>query len=222
MTSQVLEEAERQAPVISEQSTAESSEIGDLRAQLDSMSAELSRVVAYFSENLPSAPARPKAEPRLPGARAALPAAPARPDTAPGIRPDRPAKPRTAAGPRTTPTRAPAKAKGKAVTAQQRQGRQKRAMRVAKYGSAALILVALGASGLELHHNGYGFFVFRENGQGDSPSSGPGRVGVDQLDNQFLAAQAAARAKAAHHAPGRHAKTSASSNGTTATSTTGG
>jgi hypothetical protein len=95
-------------------------------------------------------------------------------------------------------------------------------MRVAKYGSAALILLALGASGLELHHNGYGFFVFRENGQGDSPSSGPGVVGVDQVDSQFLAAQAAARAKAAHHAaPGRHAKAAPSSTGTTA-STTGG
>ena len=238
----IRQAAEREATEI--RSAAER-DAAELRARLDLMLGDLGQVVAsYISDTLApggavaaperpkaavAAPPRPKAEPRVPRARAALPAGPARPDTAPGTRPDRPAKPRTtpagprtATGPRKAPARAPAGPKGKPVTAQQRQGRQKRAMRVAKYGSAALILLALGASGLELHHNGYGFFVFRENGQGDSPSSGPGVVGVDQLDSQFLAAQAAARAKAAHHAPGRHAKTSPSSNGTTATSTTGG
>jgi hypothetical protein len=96
-------------------------------------------------------------------------------------------------------------------------------MRIAKYGTAAVLMLALGAAGLEIQHNGYSFFVFRENGQGDSPSPGPGRAGVADLDTQFLAQQAAQRTKAAHLAPkGRHHKTSPSAAGTTATSTTNG
>jgi hypothetical protein len=204
MTSKVLEEAERQAAAITKHATAEASatraaaqrEAAELRSRLDSMLGDLGQVVAaYISETLATpdgavaAPARPKAEPgRLSGKPIALPAAmPAGPDSTPGSRPSRPAK---------APTPAPTQRTGKPVAKSQRLGRQKNAMRVAKYSTAAMLIFALGAAGVEIGSHGYNFFVFRENGQGDSPG-GP-------TDSQFLSQQAkAAHAtpKGKHHAP---------------------
>jgi hypothetical protein len=102
-------------------------------------------------------------------------------------------------------------------------------MRFAKFGTAALVIFALTASAMEIGQHGYGFFVFRENGQGDTPNVQPGRAGDNRLDTDFLAqqAKAAQRAKAAQQAKaaqakGRHHKTSPQpAKGTTATSTTG-
>jgi hypothetical protein len=243
--------AEREAAAIREAAQREATE---LRARLDSiLGGELGEVVAnYITKSLALPPALPAtavvptsaraeltAEPALPRRTSALPATmPARPGTAPGTRPARPAT-----APKRSPTKPAGKPPGKPVTKDQRQGRQKRAMRIAKYGTAAVLMLALGAAGLEIQHNGYSFFVFRENGQGDSPSPGPGRAGVADLDTQFLAqqakvaqqaksaqqakaaqqAQAAQRAKTAHQAPkGRHHKTSPPAAGTTAKSTTNG
>jgi len=176
------------------------------------------------------APARPKAKAGLPGAPAAgATAMPPPPDTSPGTRSARPtaAGPRTAGprttGPRTTPPRTQAKPSGKPMSKELRAGRQKNAMRFAKWGTAGLLTFALASAGVMIADHGYGFFVFRENGQGDTPNPGPGRVGSLETDKSFLAQQATAKAKAAQHAPaGRHAKTSPSTKGTTATSTTGG
>jgi len=197
--------AEREAAAIREAAQREAAE---LRARLDTMLGDLGQVVAAYiantlatPEGAMAAPARPKAEPgRLPGTTASLPAAtPVAPDTTPGTRPATPANPRTRpAGPRTAPAKKPQ---------QKSAGRQKTAMRIAKYSTAALLVFALGSSAAEIGAHGYKFFVFRENGQGDSPT-GPS-------DPQFLAQQA----KAAHAAPkGRHHKAPSQ----TATSTTHG
>jgi hypothetical protein len=234
--------AEREAAAIRKAAQREATE---LRARLDSiLGGELGEVVTNYitkslalppalpataSAALPataalatSAPAEPTAEPALPRRTAALPATmPARPDTTPGTGPARPVK---TARPVTAPKRAPTKRGGKPVTKDLRQGRQKRAMRLAKYGTSALVIFALAAGAVEIGQHGYSFFVFRENGQGDTPSVQPGRAGSNLLDSTFLAQQAAQRARAAHQAPkGRHHKPSQpAAKGTTATSTTNG
>jgi hypothetical protein len=72
-------------------------------------------------------------------------------------------------------------------------------MRIARYGTAALLLLALATSATEIGLHGWRFFVFREQGQGQS-TDGP-------TDQQFLSRQTAT----SHHtiAPkGRHQSTS--------------
>jgi hypothetical protein len=124
-----------------------------------------------------------------PGTRTAKPSSTPRtrtvtPDTAPRARPDGPA--RQAA----TPLK-----KGQAA------GRQRRAVRVATYGTAALLsIVALGGLA-EIGAHGFSFFVFREGGQGETPGN--------FHDTNFLARQARQAAEGQHHdaAPkGRHHK----------------
>ena len=209
----------------------------ELRAGLDSMSGELGRVASYVTENL-AAPPMPATAPALPdvtlappGTRPAPPdgspakpgTRPAGPRTAPASQPHEPgtrtAKPGSAPGTRTaTPGTAPRTTPGgparqTATPAKQGQalGRQRRAMRIATAGTAALLSVAaIGAVTMTGIH-GFNFFVFRESGQGETPGN--------FTDTDFLARQAAAQhhdsaPKAAQHhdsAPkGRHHKATGS------------
>jgi len=205
------EAAERQAAEIRE---AAEREAADLRARLDSMTGELGRVAAYVTENLvapavpATAPALPEATPALPGTSPAPPAIrPAGPRTAPARQPHEPgtrtATPGTA--PRTSPG-GPARQAATPTKQGQALGRQRRAMRIATAGTAALLSVAaIGAVTMTGIH-GFNFFVFRESGQGETPGN--------FTDTDFLARQAAAQrearqAAAQHHdsAPkGRHHK----------------
>jgi len=190
------EAAERQAAEIRE---AAEREAGELRARLDSMTGELGRVAAYVAENL-AAPPMPATAPALPGAALAPPGTrPARPATTP-TKPDTgPAKPITKpTKPDTGPAR-PAKPGTTATKKPQKPGRQQQAMRIAQYSTAALVSFALVFGAAEIGIHGLKFFVFREQGQGQS-TDGP-------TDQQFLARQAAAT----HHAAapkGRHHKQS--------------
>ena len=188
------EAAERQAAAITQQAAdhaaaireAAEREAAELRARLDSMSGELGRVAAYVTERLttPAMPmialALPEATPAPLSTRPAPPAAtPAERATGPDSRPAGPAKPRTA------PAKKP-----------QKPSRQLQAMRIAQISTAALVSFALVFGATEIGIHGLKFFVFREQGQGQS-TDGP-------TDQQFLARQAAA---AHHQAPkGRHAK----------------
>jgi hypothetical protein len=186
--------AEREAAAIREAAQREAAE---LRARLDSMSAELGAMVEAYTTGGLAAPARSPAAPALPAARPARPAPkpaarpPARPR--PVTSPDRPAtSPATPAArpgaPRTTPAKAP-----------QKQPRQRQAMRVATYATAAMLSFAVITGAAEIGLHGFSFFAFRGGGVGQTPGT--------ETDQQFLAHQAAA----AHHvaAPrGRHAKKS--------------
>jgi hypothetical protein len=136
----------------------------------------------------PAAPARsprpatrPKAEPGTAPRTRTAPPDTAPPDTAPRTRPGAPA----------TPTATPAK-KGQAA------GRQRRAIRIAAGGTAALLSIAAIGGLTEIGSHGFNFFVFREGGQGETPGN--------FHDTNFLARQAA---QAQHHeaaAKGRHRK----------------
>jgi hypothetical protein len=225
----ITEEATGQAVAIREAAERETAE---LRARLDSMSGELSRLAAYVTENLASpampaiAPVLPGTRPAFPDAEPVLPdisptrpdARPSRPDTRPGTRtatPDtrpgtRTATPDTRPGTRTARpgsaprTRPAGPAKQTATPAKKGQalGRQRRAMRIATAGTAALLSIAAIGAVTYTGIHGFRFFVFREGGQGETPGS--------FLDTNFLARQAAA---AQHHdsAPkGRHHKATAS------------
>jgi hypothetical protein len=75
------------------------------------------------------------------------------------------------------------------------QKRQVQAMRIAKYGTATLLLFSVVTGVTELGLHGFKFFVFR--------AGGVGQTGGNETDQQFLARQNAA----AHHAvapKGRH------------------
>jgi hypothetical protein len=190
------EAAEREAAAIREAAQREAAE---LRAGLDSMTGELGRVAAYITEHFAApamsaaAPALPGVRPALPGPRPALPAAqppqpdagPARPDTRPGPARPAPARP---AEPNTPPARAAKKP--------QKPGRQRQAMRIATYATAALLLFSVVTGIAEIAANGFGFFAFRGGGVGQTPG--------EETDQQFLAHQ-----HAAHHVvvpPARPAK----------------
>ena len=204
-------QASGQAAAIREAAEQEAAEV---RARLDLLLSELSRVTAYVTESL-AAPGMPGTAPALPalpalpaepigarlatapagaGTMQALPAsaAPARPDTRPsrtGSSPARPdAKPARPAGPRPSPAKGP-----------QKQPRQHQAMRIASYATASLLLFSAITGATEFGLHGFKFFVFRAGGIGQTPGN--------ENDEQFLARQAAV----AHHvAPskGRHAKDS--------------
>lgn len=197
----IREAAERDAAAIREAAELEAAET---RSRLDSMLSELSRVAAYITDGLAApampatAPALPGPGPDLPGARSDPPGArrdlpgatdlpsPALPITKPAI-PDNRTGTRGAGPPRprTSPTK-------KA----QKRPRQQRSMRIATYGTAALVAVSLIFGAAEIGTHGLKFFVFRESGQGQS-TDGP-------TDQQFLAQQTAAHNQAPK---GRHHKT---------------
>jgi hypothetical protein len=220
----ITQQATGQAAAIRESAEQETAE---LRARLDSMTGELGRVAAYVTENL-VAPAMPATIPPLPEATPA-PARmkPALPDTAP-TRPDgrpagpkrtptsqphepgtRPAKPGSAPrsktatpaiAPRTRPGE-PARQTATPAKGGQPLGRQRRAMRIATAGTAALLSIAAAGAVTYTGIHGFSFFVFRESGQGETPGN--------FTDAKFLARQAAAQ----HHdsAPkGRHHKATGS------------
>ena len=210
----IREAASREAAAIRE---AAEREAAALRATLDSMCGELGRVTAYVAGNLgPSAlaiaPPLPATRPGLPGTGPALPGAmPDLPGS--GIAPpdSRPGRPRTtptkvpAGTPARTPARkplrpgldGPARQTATPTKKGQAQGRQRRAMRVATAGTAALLSIAAIGAVTYTGIHGFDFFVFREGGQGETPGG--------FTDAKFLARQAAAQ----HHdsAPkGRHHK----------------
>ncbi len=222
----ICQAAERQAAAITQQAASRADEMtrqataqaatireaaereaAELRAKLDSLSGDLGRVAAYVTENL-AGPAMPAVAPTLPAGRPARPAArPARPDA----RPARPARPDAqSARPDSIPAlpdadrvkpairpAGPARPKTAPAVKPQGQPRQLRAIRIAKYGTATLLLFSVISGAAELGLHGFKFFVFREGGVGQTPGH--------ETDQQFLARQAAA----AHHAAapkGRHHK----------------
>ncbi|HUB42368.1 MAG TPA: hypothetical protein VMA72_26245 [Streptosporangiaceae bacterium] len=193
----MTQQATGQAATIRESAEQETAE---LRSRLDSMTGELGRVAAYVSETLgappmpTTSPAIPEAMPALPGTRPARPATtptrpatrqaePAKPRTAPTSQPREPgtriAKPGSAPGTRTaTPGTAPrTKPDGPARQAAtpaksgQTQGRQRRAIRIATAGTAALLSVAAAGAITMTGIHGFRFFVFRESGQGETPGN---------------------------------------------------
>jgi hypothetical protein len=228
----ITQDATNRADVITQQATGQADairetaqrEAAELRARLDSMSGELSRVTAYLTENLAAPSPMPAAAPVLPDAMPDLGTSPAPPDTRPGVRPDtrpgmrpdtrpgmrpdtrpgmrpdtrpgmRPdtglARPETRPGtrparptaPDTRPGRPDGPPKPKTTPAKMPQtlGRQRRAMRIATAGTAALLSVAaIGAVTMTSIH-GFSFFVFRESGQGETPGT--------FTDANFLAGQ---------------------------------
>jgi hypothetical protein len=220
----VTEQATCQAAAIREAAEREAAE---LRTRFDSVTGELGRVTAYLTETLAApamlaiAPPLPEVTPAPTGTRPAPPATrpakpatrPTGPRTAPTSQPHEPgtktAKPGSAprtrtATPGTAPrTRPDGPARQTATPAKQGQalGRQRRAMRIATAGTAALLSIAAIGSVTYTGIHGFSFFVFRESGQGETPGN--------FTDAKFLARQAAAQ----HHdsAPkGRHHKATGS------------
>jgi hypothetical protein len=137
-------------------------------------------------------PAGPRTAPgSAPGTRPGGPASapgtrPGGPASAPGIRPAGPGSaPGTKpAGPASAPGTKPAGPARQTTTPTKQgdtQGRQRRAMRFATAGTAALLSVAaVGAITMTGIH-GFKFFVFRESGQGETPGT--------FTDANFLAGQ---------------------------------
>ena len=162
----IREGAEREAAEIRELAAAQAvairetaeQEVAELRTRLQAMSAELARVAASVTEDLPSPPGtkpgvKPPAKPAgAPGAEpgsgpAAQPVD--RPAAAPGTRP-RPARPAGPARQTETPARP----------------RQYRTLRVYAATIAVLVVLALGTGAYQLATRGYTFFVFRSAGTG--------------------------------------------------------
>jgi hypothetical protein len=217
------EAAERDAVGIRETAARDAAE---MRAKLDSMLTELSRVAAYLTESYgvppmtATAPALPG--PALPGAVTIVPdTSPAWPDgdqapppeadeARPDARPSRPhtTAPRPAASPArrdTRPGTTPV-GHGRPGTAPagkpKKKSRQQRASRIAIYTTALAVVATLTAGAIETGMNGVPFFLMRENGIGQTNNN--------VTDQSFLSQQQKA-AQAAHHtaAPtGRHHKTS--------------
>ncbi len=195
-------------------------EAAELRARFDSMSSELSRVVAYLTENL-ATPAMPYTVPPMPVTVPPMPVtAPAMPVTAPPMPvtappmpaspaapPDsRPARPGTgSAPPDTRPARpgprptGPARPRTAPAKKSQTQSRQYRAMRIATAATAALFSIAVISGATEIGLHGFPFFVFRQGATGET--------GGSETDHQFLAKEAAAAHRVVS-AKGRHHKKS--------------
>jgi hypothetical protein len=75
-------------------------------------------------------------------------------------------------------------------------------MRIATAATVSVVSIAIIAAGANIAHFGFKFFTFRE--------SGAGETGGSFFDSNFVAQQAAARAAAQGHTPGKHsAKTTA-------------
>jgi hypothetical protein len=223
----VREAAEREAAAVTQQASSQAAtireaaerEAAELRARLDSMTGELGRVAAYVTDTLTApampaiAPPLPEVAPAPPGTRPARPATgpakpatrPAGPRTAPASQPHEPgtktAKPGTRPGGPAKQTATPTKQTATPTKQGQAQGRQRRAMRIATAGTAALLSVAAVGAVTMTGIHGFKFFVFREAGQGETPGN--------FKDTNFLAQQAAAQ----HHdatPKGKHHKTTGS------------
>jgi hypothetical protein len=152
--------------------TIEAAELqaAEIRATMMKLTADLTGMAAYVTQNLsPAAPAAaPGAEPA-----AAAPARPAgapraRPATAPGAGPAR--------QPAAAPTARPgAKPNGKS--------RQHAAVRVMTIFTAAMVVLALAAGASEVALHGAKFFVFRATGVGETgPNGGQEDQGPGQPD----------------------------------------
>ena len=136
-------------------------EIAELRATVLAMSAELSRVAAYVTENLtsPGQPASPplrQADPQTRAIPAQRPAEPAarpttKPDTKPSARPARPG---------TKPAKPAARPATKPVS------RQSKVMRKMAWAIAAVSVIGAISGTTELALHGGPFFVLRANGAG--------------------------------------------------------
>ncbi len=206
----IREAAEREAIAITRRATGQAAEIREAaerdaagrQARLDSMSGELGRVAAYVTETL-ATPAMPATAPALPAS------APPRHESRSAGHQACQAQGQACRSGETCDSASQAcdsasqaaavPAKPAAVPARkpQKPGRQQQAMRIATAATAALCLFAVGTGAAEIGVHGLKFFVFREQGQGQS-TEGP-------TDQQFLAGQAAAT----HHAvtpKGRHHK----------------
>ncbi len=205
----IREAAELEAATITQHATGQAAAIreaaerqaAELRARLDEMLSELSRIAPSATAGL-AAPALPATAPALPGAEpGVLRRTRALPTTAPALPGAEPGLPgRTSPRPATKPTRPDARPTGPArpktaTTA----GRQARAMRVFTYGIAAALALAGISTVVEIGTHGFDFFTFREGGTGETP----GNV----TDSVFLARQAAAVHNASAPA-GKHHKTS--------------
>jgi hypothetical protein len=182
--------AERQATAVRE---AAEQEAADLRASLLAMSAELTRVAGYVTENLATplalpvspAPARPSPVKRVPATapdaapEAAAPVAepPTRTTTRPGTKPGaRPARPATK--PATRPAKKPAARPASQPTP---KGRQLGAMRKMAAALVVALLVGIISGATEIAMHGFSFFMFRNAGAGAGNSQdldenqGPGQ-----------------------------------------------
>jgi hypothetical protein len=179
----IREAARREADAIRETAQREAAE---LRAQLNSMLGELSRITAYLADPAIAAiaPATPATAPRMPATAPFTPAAApaAMPATAPALRPTtrpatRPARP--GASPATKPA-----------------GRQAKAMRkmVAAFAIASVLGAVAGTSELALH--GFPFFIFRANGAG-ATETGPREPANPPRPGQHFP-------HGAHHRPAAH------------------
>jgi hypothetical protein len=122
----------------------------------------------------------PTSQPHEPGTRTA------KPGSAPGIRPGGPASapgtrtPKPGSAPGTRPG-GPARQTATPTKQGDTQGRQRRAMRVAVAGTAALLSVAAVGAVTMTGIHGFKFFTFRESGQGETPGT--------FTDANFLAGQ---------------------------------
>jgi hypothetical protein len=195
----MLEAAERDAAAIRQAAVQEAAE---MRARLNSMLSELSRITEYLTESL--------ADPAMAAiAPAMVAASPAMVATAPTL--PRPTPTRVASPPR--PATGPARPGVRQAT--KPAGRQAKAMR--KFMAAFALVSVLGAvaGGSELVLHGVPFFIFRANGAGASEvgptePSNPPRAGQPFLPGQQ---------SAAHQKPGAHRKPAARPQPTTTTTT---
>jgi hypothetical protein len=227
----IRQQAERQAAKLTQEAAQQAAKIrgaaeeeaAKLRAALATMSGEMGRVAAYVTEYLTvpaipatrpteapvTRPAHPRGQPaEAPAARpdrlapAEAPAArPPRPRTGPDAPPARPPRPRT--GPDARPDRPrTAQTRPRTTPGQTTGGRQRKAMRIAAGGTAAMFSIAVLAAAANIAHFGPKFFVFRE--------AGAGETGGSQTDQNFLSQQSApakapaAKAPAQGHTPGKH------------------
>lgn len=172
--------AERQATAVREAAELEAAE---LRASLLAMSAELTRVAGYVTDNL-ATPLAPPAGPTPATAPAARPAA--EPGAAPAAEPatrttTKPAaKPgaRPATKPGTRPARKPA---ARPTSKPKPKGRQLGAMRKMVAALVVVFLVGLVSGATEIAVHGFSFFMFRNTGAGAGNSQdleenqGPGQ-----------------------------------------------
>ena len=228
----IREAAERDAAATRDAAEREAAE---MRTRLEAMLSELNRMSAYADSagaasmlapaplappEARPAPARigsapPATRPAVPKTRPAGPGGrPAGPRTAPASQPREPGTRTTTPGtlPRTRPA-GPARQTETPTKTGPTQGRQRRAMRVATAGTAALLSIAAIGSIAYTSMHGFSFFVFRESGQGETPGN--------FTDANFLAGQKECRVGGLpapcpapqHHdtAPkGRHHKTAGS------------
>jgi hypothetical protein len=184
--------------------TAAEQEAADLRAAVVKMSAELTGVAAYVTENL-TIPATPATLPRHPGPPGVTsPAKPLTKGAQPGTKqaPPPTKRARPATKPAVRPTTEPTTESPPAVTSEPAQPpgpgsahpRQYHAMRLVRTAVVAMVLLAVIAGSAEIALHGYRFFIFRSAGTGSTPADSglKENQGPGQPD-----------APGAHHQPGK-------------------